>query len=51
MVAGPVLLVVEGLAFLLVRERVTRALLAAAMLMDVVPLALFALHMARAIHR
>jgi hypothetical protein len=51
MVAGPVLLVVEGLAFLLVRERLTRALLAAAMLMDVVPLALFALHMARAIHR
>ena len=50
-VAGPVLLVVEGLAFLLVRARVTRALLAAAMLMDLVPLSMFALHMAGAIHR
>ena len=50
-VAGPVLLVVEGLAFLLVRARVTRVLLAAAMLMDLVPLSLFAVHMMRAIHR
>jgi hypothetical protein len=50
-VAGPVLLVVEGLAFLLVQARVTRALLAAAMLMDLVPLSMFALHMARTIHR
>jgi hypothetical protein len=50
-VAGPVLLVVEGLAFLLVRARVTRILLAPAMLMDLVPLSMFALHMVRAIHR
>lgn len=50
-VAGPVLLVVEGLAFLLVRSRVTRALLAAAMMMDLVPLSMFTLHMADAIYR
>jgi hypothetical protein len=50
-VAGPVLLVIEGLAFLLVRSRVTRALLAAAMLMDLIPLSMFALHLARATHR
>jgi hypothetical protein len=49
MVFGPVLLVIEGATFLLARERVTRALLAAAMLMDVVPLSMFALHLARAI--
>jgi hypothetical protein len=42
-VAGPVLLVIEGLAFLLARARVTRALLAAAMMMDLVPLGMFAL--------
>jgi hypothetical protein len=47
-VFGPVLLVIEGATFLLVRERVTRALVAAAMLMDLVPLSLFALHLARA---
>src|SRR5271154_615551 len=38
MVFGPVLLVIEGITFLLVRGRVTRALLAVAMLMDLVPL-------------
>jgi hypothetical protein len=48
MVFGPVLLVIEAAAFLLVRERVTRALLAVAMLMDLVPLGMFALHMMRA---
>src|SRR5580658_9338407 len=47
MVFGPVFLVIEGLTFLLVRGRVTRTLLAGAMLMDLVPLGLFALHMAR----
>jgi hypothetical protein len=47
MVFGPVFLVIEGLTFLLVRGRVTRTLLAVAMLMDLVPLGLFALHMAR----
>jgi hypothetical protein len=50
MVFGPVLLVIEGAIFLLVRERVTRALLAVAMLMDLVPLGMFALHMMRASH-
>ena len=48
MVFGPVLLVIEGATILLARERVARVLLAAAMLMDLVPLGLFALHMARA---
>ena len=48
MVFGPVLLVIEAAAFLLIRERVTRALLAVAMLMDLVPLGLFALHLLRA---
>jgi hypothetical protein len=50
-VAGPVLLVAEGTAFLLTRARVTRVLLAAAMMMDLVPLGMFALHLAAAIHR
>jgi hypothetical protein len=50
-VAGPILLVIEAAAFFLFRERVTRALLAAAMLMDLVPLSMFALHMATAILR
>lgn len=50
-VAGPVLLAVEGAAFLLFRQRVTRALLAAAMLMDLVPLGMFAMHLAAATHR
>jgi hypothetical protein len=48
MVFGPVLLVIEGVTFLLVRGRVMRSLLAAAMLMDLVPLGLFALHIVRA---
>ncbi len=48
MVAGPILLVIEAVTFLLVRGHVTRALLAAAMLMDLVPLGMFALHMANA---
>ena len=47
MVFGPVFLVIEGLTFLLVRGRVTRTLLAVAMLMDLVPLVSFVLHMAR----
>jgi hypothetical protein len=50
MVFGPVLLVIEGAAFFLVRGRVTRALLVVAMLMDLVPLGMFALHMMRATH-
>jgi hypothetical protein len=48
MVLGPVLLVIEAATFLLVRERVTRALLAVAMLMDLVPLGIFAFHLLRA---
>jgi len=49
-VLGPVLLVIEGATFLLIRERHARALLAGATLMDLVPLSMFALHMARAAH-
>ena len=39
---------IEGVAFFLVHGRVTRALLAVAMLMDLVPLGMFAFHMLRA---
>jgi hypothetical protein len=46
-VAGPVVVLIEGVTFLLVRGRVTRALLAAAMLTDLVPMGLYAMHMAR----
>lgn len=48
MVLGPVFLVIEAAIFLLVRGRITRALLVAAMLMDLVPLGIFALHVMRA---
>ena len=51
MVFGPVLLVIEGVTFLLIRERLARALLAAAMLMDLVPLSIFALHLTGVTHR
>ena len=51
MVFGPVLLMIEGATLFLIRERLARALLAAAMLMDIIPLGLFALHMAAAIRR
>jgi hypothetical protein len=50
-VVGPVLLVIEGATFFLVKGRVMRGLVAAAMLMDLVPLGLYALRMASAIHR
>jgi hypothetical protein len=50
-VAGPVLLVVEGVAFLLTQERLTRAILAAAMLMDLVPLGIFGLYFAGVTYR
>jgi len=46
MVFGPVLLVIEGVTCLLVRGGIARALLAAAMLMDLVPLSIYALHLA-----
>jgi hypothetical protein len=44
-IAGPALLAIEGVTFLLVQGRVTRALLTSAMLMDFVPLSLFARHL------
>ena len=47
---GPVVLVVEAATSLLVRAGRTRALLAAAMLMDIIPPGLFALHMAGVRH-
>ena len=47
MVFGPVLLVIEAVTFFLVRGRVARGLLVVAMLMDLIPLGMFALHMAR----
>jgi hypothetical protein len=50
-VAGPVVVVAEGLAMLLVRQRSMRIVLAAAMLMDLVPMVLYALHMTRGIVR
>jgi hypothetical protein len=50
-VAGPVIVVAEGLAMLLVRQRSMRIVLGVAMLMDLVPMALYALHMARAFAR
>jgi hypothetical protein len=46
--AGPLFLVVEAVAFLLTRDRTRRALLVVAMVMDLVPLGIFALHLARA---
>jgi hypothetical protein len=49
-VAGPVVVVAEGLAMLLVRQRSMRILLAVAMLMDLVPMGVYALQMARAVH-
>lgn len=50
-VFGPVLLVIEAMSCLIFRWRVARALMGAAMLMDLIPLGLYALHMAHAIQR
>jgi hypothetical protein len=50
-VLGPILLVIEAATFFLVRTRVMRVLLIAAMLMDLIPLGIYALHFARTIHR
>jgi hypothetical protein len=47
-VLGPVFLVIEGVTFFLLHSRVARSLLSAAMLMDLIPLSMFALHLARA---
>jgi len=40
--------VIEGVTFFLVRERIARTLLTAAMLMDLIPIGIYALHFARA---
>lgn len=50
-VFGPVLVMIEGATFFFARERPTRVLLGAAMLMDVVPMSIFALHMTAAMLR
>jgi hypothetical protein len=50
-VLGPVVVVVEGIVFVLARERAARMLVMAAVLMDLIPLGLFALHMAEATRR
>jgi hypothetical protein len=50
-VLGPILVVAEGIIFILLRDRVARMLIAIAILMDAIPLGLFALHMVRATHR
>jgi hypothetical protein len=49
-VFGPVLLTIEGLTFILIRGGAARLLLVIAALMDLVPIGLYALHMARAPH-
>jgi hypothetical protein len=49
-VLGPVLLVIEGLTFILIRRRAARLLLVIAALMDVIPIALYAWRMTRVSH-
>jgi hypothetical protein len=49
-VLGPVVVVIEGLTFILIRGRAVRLLLIAAALMDVIPIALYAWHMTRGPH-
>ena len=51
MVFGPVMLIIEGATFLLVRARLARTLVAAAMLMELLPMSIYALHFAAAIRR
>jgi hypothetical protein len=50
MVFGPVLVAVEGAAFFMMRGTLTRTVLAVAALTDLVPLGLYALHVARMPH-
>ena len=50
MVFGPAMMVIETATLFLLRQPVARTLLVAAMLMDIVPIGMFALHMARAVH-
>jgi hypothetical protein len=47
-VAGPIMVVVEFLALFLLRDAASRKLLAATMLMELVPMGLFVMHMIRA---
>jgi hypothetical protein len=47
-ILGPVMVIIEAVTFLLARERLARTLLTTAMLMDIVPLSVFALHIAMA---
>jgi hypothetical protein len=49
-VLGPVLVVIEGVSFLLFPGGTARALLVGAMLMDAVPIGLYALHFAVTVH-
>lgn len=50
-VVGPVLVVAEGLAMFLVRQRTMRIVLATAMLMDLIPMGIYAARMVSAIVR
>jgi hypothetical protein len=50
MVLGPVLLAIESATFFMIGNRPARSILAAAMLMDIVPLVMFVLHFAAATH-
>ncbi|MGO9943191.1 MAG: hypothetical protein ACLPIC_10550 [Rhodoblastus sp.] len=50
-VFGPVVLMIEGATFFLIHGVFPRAMLAGAMLMDLIPLCMFALHMAAATNR
>jgi hypothetical protein len=50
-VVGPVVVVAEGLAMLLIRQRTMCIVLAAAILMDLVPMGIYAARMASAIVR
>jgi hypothetical protein len=49
-VLGPVVVVIEGLTFILIRARGARLLLVAAALMDVIPIGLYAWHMSQGHH-
>jgi len=50
-VLGPILVLVEAAALFLLKSRPARALLAAAMLIDLVPLGLYTLHFAASAYR
>lgn len=50
-VLGPVVLAVEATTFLLLRARKARVVLASAMFLDIIPMGLFAAHLAASMHR